>query len=215
MRADDRITQARQSYERAVFGGDAGVLSAAERGLDAVEADLALARGQVMHARFIAERVENAQELILFERAAELYQGLDDARGEGEALLWVGIFYQVVEDDSDAALPALQRSYQLARTAGDKLTLSYALRHLGIAEHVAGRLDTARQRLEESVRLRQEIGFLPGVAANLVGLTYIAEAEGRHDDALALIQEAGVIAEASNARGIMRSVDEARAALAS
>jgi Flp pilus assembly protein TadD len=51
--------------------------------------------------------------------------------------------------------------------------MSEALRHLGIAEHRAGRLDTARQRLEESVRLRREIGLMPGVAANLVGLAYI------------------------------------------
>jgi hypothetical protein len=47
--------------------------------------------------------------------------------------------------------------------------MSYALRHLGIAEHTAGQLDAARDRLEESVRLRREIGFLPGVAANRAG----------------------------------------------
>jgi hypothetical protein len=58
----------------------------------------------------------------------------------------------------------------LAAQVGDKLTMSYAVRHLGIAEYVADRLDRARERLAESVRLRRELGFLPGVAANLVGL---------------------------------------------
>jgi tetratricopeptide (TPR) repeat protein len=213
MSREDRIERAVLAYERAVFGGDASALAAAERELDAVEADLALARGRVIHARFLVERSEDPQELALFERAAQLYQVLGDVRGEGESLFWVGTFHQVVRQDNDAAVPVLERSYELAAQVGDKLTLSYALRHLGMAEHFAGRLDTARQRLEESVRLRREIGFMPGVAANLVGLAYIAAGEGRRDEALALIEEAGAIAEASGANGILRQVEEARASL--
>lgn len=177
MSAEDRIDRARLLYERAIFGGDASVLAIAERVLDGVEADLALARGRVIHARFLGQRNEdparlheNPHELALFERAAQLYQVLGDARGEGESLFWIGCFHQVVRRDGDAAVPILQRSYELAARAGDKLTMSYALRHLGIAEHAAGRLDTARERLQESVRLRRETGFMPGVAANLVGL---------------------------------------------
>jgi hypothetical protein len=96
---------------------------------------------------------------------------------------------------------------------GDKQTMSEALRHLGIAEHFAGRPAAARERLEESVRLRREIGLMPGVAANLVGLAYIAAADGRRDDSLALIEEAGAIAGASGADGIMRQVEEARTQL--
>ena len=72
-------------------------------------------------------------------------------------------------------------------------------------------MDAARERLEESVRLRRELGFLPGVAANLVGLTYIAAAQGRRDDALALVDEAATLAEASEAHGILRQIEEARA----
>ena len=103
----------------------------------------------------------------------------------------------------------LERSHELATQVGDTLTVSYALRHLGIAEHTAGRLDAAQERLEESVRLRRQLGFLPGVAANLVGLAYIAAAQGRRAEALALVDEAGAIAEAAGAHGIMRQVEEA------
>lgn len=213
MGAEERIEQARLLYERAVFGGDVSALAIAERDLNGVEADLALARGRIIHARFLQEGHEDPHELVLFERAAQLYQMLGDVRGEGESLFWVGIFHQVVRHDDAAAVPVLQRSYELAAQAGDKLTLSYALRHLGIAEHAAGRLDAARERLEESVRLRREIGFLPGVSANLVGLTYIAVAQGRPDEAHALIEEAGAIAEASGADGILRQVQEARTSL--
>jgi hypothetical protein len=64
------------------------------------------------------------------------------------------------------------------------------------------------------VVLRREIGSLPGVAANLVGLIYVAAGQGGHDDALALSAEAEAIARASGAHGLVRQVEEARAALA-
>jgi len=82
---------------------------------------------------------------------------------------------------------------------------------LGIAEHGAGRSDRARQRLEESTQLRREIGFGPGVAANLIGLTNIAAAQGPRDEALAMVEEAGAIAEANAAHAIVRQVEQARA----
>ncbi|MEU6431330.1 hypothetical protein ABZ860_36000 [Microbispora sp. NPDC046973] len=229
MSVDVRLERAETLYEQAVFGGDASALAEADRELDAVEADLAtvgtgrdigaveaglaLARGRVVHARFLEHHEEDPRELELFERACDLFHRLGDTRGEGEALFWIGCFHQVVRHDDEAAGPALRRSYELAARAGDRLTMSYALRHLGIAEHRAGRLEAARERLEESVRLRRELGFDPGVAANLVGLAYIAAAEDRRDDALRLLDEAAALAEASGALGIARHVDQARTAL--
>jgi tetratricopeptide (TPR) repeat protein len=210
---DPRIEQAQLLYERAVFGGDGSALAAADQELDAVEADLALARGKVVHARFLEERVEGATELELLERAARLYRQLGDARGEGEALFWVGTFHQVVRDDTETALPAFTRALDLATRADDRLTMSYALRHLGFAEHMAGRLDTARERLEESTRLRRELGFLPGVAANLVGLAYVAAQQDRREEAVELLREAGESAEKSGAEGVLRWVARARAEL--
>ena len=54
---------------------------------------------------------------------------------------------------------------------------------------------------------------MPGVAANLVGLAYIAAGQGRRDDALALLDEAGAIAEAHGADRIVGQVADARAAV--
>ncbi len=107
MMGDDRLRRAKVLYERAVFGGDASALSVAEAELDSVEADLALARGRVIHARFLGRQVadssatlpdgdEDPHELTLFERAAQLFETLGDVRGEGEALFWIGTFHQVV-----------------------------------------------------------------------------------------------------------------------
>jgi tetratricopeptide (TPR) repeat protein len=226
----DRIERSRRLYERALLEGEAGALDAADRELDAVEADLALARGRVLHGRFLEQRnedpgqaTEDPRELTLFERALHLYQALGDTRGEAEALFWVGCCHQVVRGDDDTAVPALERSLELATQAGDQpvmaedlrhlTVMAEDLRHLGIAEHRAGRMEAAQRRLEESTRLRRETGNLPGVAANLVGLAYITAGQGRGEDARTLLDEAGAIAEATGAHGIARQVDEARAQL--
>lgn len=213
MSGDKRIARAKDVYEQAVFGGDTGGLAKAERDLDGVEADLALARGRILHARYFEQKTEDPRELELFQRAAELYQKAGDVRGEGEAQFWIGVVHQFIRRDNGTAVPALTKAAELARQAGDKSTLAYAFRHLGIAEHSQGHLNGARAFLGESTRLRREIGLLAGVAANLVGLTYITAAEGDRDAALALIEEARTLAEASGAFGILPSIEEARATL--
>jgi tetratricopeptide (TPR) repeat protein len=217
---DERVERSRLLYQRALVDGDTSALTEAEQELDAAEADLALARGRLLHGRFLEQRTTNPEqatedprELALFERALQLYRSRGDVRGEAESLFWLGCCHQLVRRDDDAAVPLLEQSLALAEQAGDKMTMSEALRHLGIAEHRAGQLQMAQRHLEESVQLRREIGYLPGVAANLVGLTYIAAAQGRRDDALALIEEAAAIAEATGAHGVLRHVDEARAAV--
>ena len=214
---DERVRQAGLLYERAVFTGDAGLLADAERELDAAEADLAVARGKLMHTRFLlrrdqdpSEADEDPGELPLFERAAQLYRTLADIDGEADALFWVGCFHQVIRRDNATAIPVLRRSLELASQAGDKAVMSEVLRHLGIGAHTAGDLETARQRLEESTRLRREIGLPSGVASNMVGLAYIAAAQGRADDALALIDEGRAIAQASQADRIVQQFNEAQ-----
>ncbi|MFJ9947285.1 tetratricopeptide repeat protein [Kitasatospora sp. NPDC091207] len=210
---DERIEHARRLCHQAVFGGETDVLPVADRELDAVEADLTLIRGRILHARFLEQRISDERELELFQHASHLYRSLGDGRGEAEAQFWIGIYHQVVQADDDAALPALQRSRELATAAGDDLTLSYALRHLGIAEHKAGRLPAARALLEESTRLRRALAFPDGVAANLVGLGYIAVAEGRPGDARALLDEAAELAASAGAKAVLDAIDEARGAL--
>jgi tetratricopeptide (TPR) repeat protein len=216
---DGRLERATERYQRAVFQGDPGGLAAASRELDAVEADLSMARGRVFHGRFLtgtgpAGASGTVEELAFFERAADLYRSLGDARGEGEALLWIGIYHQVVGRDQEAAVPVLERAAALARRdPGDPLTLSYALRHLGIAAHAAGDLDTARARLEESTQLRRDLDFRPGVAANLVGLAHLSAAQGRPDDVPAILAEAAELATEAGAHAILAQVAEARAEL--
>lgn len=175
------------------------------------QADLALARGRIVHARFLASRRDDPGERELFARAATLYRGVGDPRGEGEALFWLGTYEQVVSGDHAAALPALRRADELATAAGDDLTRSYVVRHLGFADMAAGDLVAARARFEESVALRRRLDFPAGVAADLVALAYLAREEGRDADAAALLDEAEETARVAGANGVLAWVAEARA----
>jgi ketosteroid isomerase-like protein len=199
--------RARRRYEDAFFDDEPAQLDLADAELDLVEAGLALARGRIMHARFLADGELDPATLAQFERAAELYARAGDGRGEAEARFWAGTFHQVGRDDDQAARPLLERSAELARAAGDRLTLSYAVRHLGFAEEAAGRLEAAREQLAESLRLRRELGFERGVSAALLALAENARARGDQDAARALLAEAGESARRAGARGILRRIE--------
>jgi tetratricopeptide (TPR) repeat protein len=206
---DERLERARSLYESAVFGGEREAPELAEVELDGVEADLALARGRILHARFLADRCRDDAELALFERAAELYNRLGDRRGEAEALFWTGTFHQVVDGDTTAGGPFFERAAALAQAVGDRLTMSYLERHLGFVAAEEGRLDEARRLLEESIRLRREIEFQPGVAAGLLALAELELDAGNRQRAEELLAEARRVAEESEAAGILRWIEEA------
>jgi ketosteroid isomerase-like protein len=208
----DWRARAQRRYEDAAFGDDATGLAAGDRELDLVEAGLALARGRLLHGRWLTGSEPADQALEHFEHAAQLYGKLGDARGEAEALFWVATFHQAVRGDHERALPLLQRAGELAAADGDLLTLSYVARHLGFADDSAGRPELARQRLEESLRLRCEIDFQPGVAAALLALAEFAASHGDQAESESLLREARQTACASGARGVQRRIDQLRTA---
>ncbi|MER6738811.1 tetratricopeptide repeat protein [Streptomyces puniciscabiei] len=210
MQGQDWIERAGELFEAAMFGGDTSALDRSDEVLDSVEAPLAMARGKVLHVRFLNDREENPQELVLFERAAELYESLGDASGEAEALFWVGCWHQVVKGDGVAGRPYFERSYALAKSVDDRMTMSYAIRHLGFTDKEAGRFDQARERLTESVTLRREIGFRPGEAAGLVALAYFVAETGDPAAAFLHLDEAQSVAESCGAKAVLGWIEAAR-----
>ena len=213
MTEDHRLIEARTQYERYVFGGFEDAVGIGERALDGLEADLALSRGRLLHARWLAVREDDPRELAELERAEQLYRELGDERGEAEALFWIGTYHQVCHKDTESALPPLQRSYELAVRAGDRLTQSYAVRHLGFADKDAGRMDEARVWLEESLRLRRELGFQPGVAAALLALAELDFERGQPELALRELDEASETARESGAHRILHWIEQLRSAI--
>ncbi|MEW2303169.1 tetratricopeptide repeat protein [Streptomyces sp. NPDC006655] len=145
------------------------------------------------------------------ERAAELYERPGDASGEAEALFWVGCRHQVVKGDGATGRPYFERSYARAKSVGDRMTMSCAIRHLGFADKDAGHFDLARERLTESVTLRREIGFRPGEAAGLVALAHLAAETGDPSAAYHHLDEAASVAESCGAKAVSGWIEEARA----
>ncbi|MFE3200206.1 tetratricopeptide repeat protein [Embleya sp. NPDC059237] len=125
----------------------------------------------------------------------------------------MGAVHQVVRRDNATAVPFLERSRDLAAQVDDRETLAEALRHLGVADHAAGRLEAAREHLTRSSEIRRTAGHQAAVAANMVGLGYIAAAAGRRDDALRILTEADALARTHEAHAIVRQVAQARAHL--
>ncbi|MFF3513157.1 tetratricopeptide repeat protein [Streptomyces sp. NPDC002573] len=210
MQEQDWIERAGDLFEAAMFGGDISALDRSDDVLDAVEAPLYMARGKVLHVRFLNDREQNGQELVLFERAAELYERLGDASGEADALFWVGCWHQVVKGDDATGRPYFERSYALAKSVDDRMTMSYAIRHLGFADRDAGHVDQARERLTESVTLRREIGFRPGEAAGLVALAHLAAETDDPSAALHHLDEAQSVAESCGAKAVLGWIEHAR-----
>ncbi|MEU9406021.1 tetratricopeptide repeat protein [Streptomyces sp. NPDC048281] len=213
MQEQDWVVQAGELFEAAMFGGDTSALDRSDDVLDAVEARLSLARGKVLHVRFLDDREENSRELAFFERAAELYRRLADASGEADALFWIGCWHQVVKGEGSTGRPYFEQSYALASSVDDRRTMSYAVRHLGFVDRDAGDFDGAREKLTESVALRREIAFRPGEAAGLVALAYLAAETGDRPTALQHLDEAEAVARSCGAKAVSGWVEEARTAI--
>jgi hypothetical protein len=62
--------------------------------------------------------------------------------------------------------------------------------------------------------LRREVDFLPGVAANLIGLAYVAAQQERRDEAAGFLKEAEELAARTESHGVLGWAAEAREELA-
>ncbi|HEY4457189.1 MAG TPA: hypothetical protein VGN81_22960 [Pseudonocardiaceae bacterium] len=205
--------RAARCYDDATFGGRPELVVEGERELDVVEADLALARGKLLHARFLDGREHvDERELPLFERAVELYEKHGERAKLADALFWVGCCHQIVLDDEATALDLFHAAYDLAAELGEDVIRSFAVRHLGFAALSTGELDLAQTRFAESLRLRRDAGAPAAtVAAAIIPLAVLAEQRGEDDRAEHLFAEATRLAEDNRAVGVLSWIEQARA----
>jgi tetratricopeptide (TPR) repeat protein len=150
------------------------------------------AKGLSLHTAYLdGDRdKEPKHELEFFERGLALRRQTGDARGVAESLFHVGLVYGVVRQDHTQALPYFQQAHQASQAAGDLVMESYAVRHIAFAQHDAGDMAGARASLAESLRLREEAGFVPGVAMALAALAYFEAHYGEKPAAMRLLQRA-------------------------
>jgi hypothetical protein len=152
-----------------------------------------LSRGAfALHAEFLAnpDAGEPPKEMSLLVRALAIRQSLADRRGVAESLFLLGLVQQIERQAGPAARVFFKRSYAIAREVGDIVLMSYAVRHLGYLEQAAGRLTDAQRAFEESLALREEAGWRPGIAAAQLDLASVLAAKGDRATARALATSA-------------------------
>ena len=130
----------------------------------------------------------------------------DRARGAA-ATFYAGLIADNLRGDGGAARTAFAAALSSAQEAGDDLTVSEALRHLGYHHGEAGDREQARQMWERSAELRQRAGAVPYALSQQLLLAGLARDTGDPDQARAV---AGQVRRWAQALGV--SILEAGAA---
>ncbi|OKI01411.1 hypothetical protein A6A06_19695 [Streptomyces sp. CB02923] len=105
-----------------------------------------------------------------------------------------GLMAEHVADSPESARAAYRRAHAGATAHGDTLLLSFTWRHLAGLALRDGELAEARHGFGESLRIREELGFLVGTAPALVALADAAppeEADGLRTEAARLFRLMG------------------------
>ena len=95
----------------------------------------------------------------------------------------------------------------------DKVTASYTIRHIGFAKLAANELADAKKALAESLDLREEAGFTPGIAFALAALAHVDALEGDKAQALSRLERSRTILESLEATSRIAWIDEQIASL--
>ncbi|MEU9981566.1 hypothetical protein [Streptomyces sp. NPDC050856] len=150
--ADDALRAA----EALAQGDDERGAAACERGYLAYASTLLGARDRTDEARAALGRAA-----ALIDPAAPGRPLLDFRRG---------LIAQYLADSPQSAYAAYRRAHAGATARGDTLLLSFTWRHLAGLALRDGELAEARHGFAESLRLREELGYLVGTAPALAAL---------------------------------------------
>ncbi|MFE6776218.1 hypothetical protein [Streptomyces sp. NPDC057702] len=84
-----------------------------------------------------------------------------------------GLLAQHLSKNASSAQAAFQRAHAAALSQGDTLLSSFTWRHLAAMAEERGERAEARHGFAESLRLREELGYLIGIAPALVALASV------------------------------------------
>ncbi|MEU7166193.1 hypothetical protein AB0A70_16325 [Streptomyces morookaense] len=99
-----------------------------------------------------------------------------------------GLIAQHLSENPGDATAAFERAHAGATARGQRLLLSFTWRHVAAMAEQDGRLSEARYGFTESLRIREELGYLVGIAPALASLAAVTEDE---TEATRLRREAG------------------------
>ncbi|SDL79206.1 hypothetical protein SAMN05444921_101365 [Streptomyces wuyuanensis] len=149
--------------EDALRAAEASARDDDERGAAACE------RGQLAYASTVLGVRDRADEArAALGRAAALLA--PDAAGRPLLDFRRGLVAEHLADSAQAARAAYHRAHAGALAHGDTLLTSFTWRHLAALALRDGELAEARQGFTESLRIREELGYLIGTAPALAAL---------------------------------------------
>ena len=165
---------------------------AEKSGSKALLGDVYDAMGFSLHAAYLESdrSKEPEQEMDFFKLGLDLRKEHGSSSHIAESVFHIGLVHDVVRQEYDKALPYHQEAYKLAMEADEKLTMSYAIRHIGFTKLANEDIAGATEAFTESLELRQSIRFVPGVAFALATLARVSKMSGDIIQALNQFKEA-------------------------
>jgi tetratricopeptide (TPR) repeat protein len=148
---------------------------------------------RLIEGRVVPEADIEAEEK-LFHRALELREKLGDTAGIAQSLFGMGLVYQVLRNNWQAAMSYFTQALARAEEAGDDLDLysrSEIHRHIGffyLVEDV--HFDRAIDHLDRSLKLRERLGDERRIPSALIALGQAELAAGRRTQAIELLERA-------------------------
>jgi non-specific serine/threonine protein kinase len=130
----------------------------------------------------------------LFRSALHISRELGDVQHEAWALIFLG--FTLAEN----AIPFVEEGLSLFRALDHKPGIAQALNIIGEIARVSGDSDRARRAYEESLAVSQQTGETRRIYFMLVNLAFLAQHEGDHPRAVALLREAMRLAREINNR---------------
>jgi predicted ATPase/class 3 adenylate cyclase/Tfp pilus assembly protein PilF len=132
---------------------------------------------------------DNEYAMRLLEEALELYTRLDDKRGMGLSLNYLGVAESNKAGDVTIARRLWEQSLAIFRELGDTDGISRGLNNLGEVARMEGDYEKARNYYEEALALSRRAGNKFGVGITLLNVGQVAQHEGRNDEAAELFKE--------------------------
>ncbi|MFJ8581855.1 adenylate/guanylate cyclase domain-containing protein [Micromonospora sp. NPDC093277] len=164
-----------RAARRALRSGEPALaVEYAERAAELARDGMPLA-DQVVHARALLQIGRPGDALASAEKIAA--NAGESAASRASALLLAGQAHQTV-GDADRAVRCWQEALQVATAAGLPAMRASAMRRLGMADFIAGRLSQASSRLAASYQVSLSVRDLRGQAWSLQNLAWVTTTRG-------------------------------------
>jgi tetratricopeptide (TPR) repeat protein len=175
-------------------------------------ADVLHERGLDLHTRYFHDDGDLDAEEQLLEGALELRRAHGDEAGAAWSLIYLGTIWQIRED-SARGVPMFEEAEEIGRRLDVPLIVSYATRHLGMIRQEQEAWEGAEAAYRESLTLREELNWVPGIGTANHALGAFLLARGESDRARQHLERAHELIASVRATFMLGHVEKDLAAL--